>query len=100
MVAGDSWSRALDALGRIALPAELRALLQLREGDCLVVQAVDDVIVLTARTIRPGASGAEAHAPLLIGLDESAAVAIATREGIQRHHIYARRDAPQLWAFL
>ena len=51
-------------------------------------------------TIRPGASGAEAYAPRLIGLDESAAIAIATCEGIQRHRLYARRHAPKLWAFL
>ena len=32
-------------------------------------------------TIRPGASDAEANAPRLIGLDESAAIAIATAKG-------------------
>ena len=80
-MAGDSWSRALDALGRIALPAELRDLLHLREGDSLVVAAVDDVILLTPRTTGPSASGAETHAPRLIGLSESAAIAIATAKG-------------------
>ena len=48
----------------------------------------------TDSIIRPGASGAEAHALRLVGLDESAAIATATAKGFSVT-VYTRGVMPR-----